>query len=338
MNRYIRYALIGTAASLAAIYFIAIQIDLEQFLDAWAQARYIYALPCLVLIFAGLFTRAIRWQVLLSGGLPLRRSVSILNVSYLINGFVPFRLGELVRAYLATRAQPPVPLFKSAATIIVERLLDLLTVVLLVVFVLVSRPVPDWLRGAAMASGIIALVGFLLLVYFSRNRTLAHNLLDIMTRLLPFLKRLNFTAWLDHFLDGLLPLAKVETLLLALAWTAISWILSIAAGYVGMFAFYPSASWFATSLFIAAAAFAVAVPAVPGSLGTYELSIILALTATGYGEPAATAAAFAVSIHMLNVLSYCIAGIIGFIQEGVSLEQLSQGVRRVSQENEVRSV
>ena len=60
-----------------------------------------------------------------------------------------------------------------------------------------------------------------------------------------------------------------------------------------------------------------------------KLSILLALRAMGYGEPAATATAFAIAVHAVNLLVNSSLGVYGFIQEGVSLDQLSQGVREM---------
>jgi uncharacterized membrane protein YbhN (UPF0104 family) len=139
------------------------------------------------------------------------------------------------------------------------------------------------------------------------------------------------TRWLDHFLDGLQPLTHPRALLAALAWTAVSWGFSTIAGYILMFTFYTQASWAATMLYIAAAAFAIAVPAVPGNLGPYEGSIYLAISAMGYANPAGTAVAFAVLVHGLNLLVHASTGVAGFIQEGISLEQLSRGVQEMRQ-------
>jgi len=117
---------------------------------------------------------------------------------------------------------------------------------------------------------------------------------------------------------------------LALALTAVSWGFSVAAGYVLMFTFYQQPSLATTCLYIAAAALAIAVPAVPGNIGTYELSVLLALRATGYGEPASTAVLFAILVHGVNLIVHSGAGVYGFIHEGISLGQLSQGARECS--------
>lgn len=326
MRRW-QIGLLGAGVSLLAAVFIVSEIDLGLLGDALQRARFVYVIPCILLLLAGLVTRALRWRLLLSGGLPLDRAFHIMNVAYLVNGVLPLRIGEVARIYLAARVQPPVPVLKSTSTIIVERLLDLLSVVLLMAFALVVGPVPDELRATGAFFGMVGFFGFLFLVFLARQRSLAHRLLMWAMDMLPFLKRLKIDVWLDHFLDGLLPLTQMRTLLAALGWSAVSWGLSVAAGFVLMYTFYDEASLVATCLYIPAVAFAIAVPAVPGNLGTYELSILLALGAVGYGEPETVAVAFAVLVHATNVAVHAITGVVGFIQEGISLQQLMRETR-----------
>lgn len=324
--------LLGVFVSALAIYLIFRQIDLPTLGRAFAEARYIYVIPAVVVLIIGQATRALRWQVLLSGGLSLHRAFSITNISYLVNAVLPLRMGEVARVYLATRADPPVPVLKSASTIIVERLLDLLAVVVLLGLVLAIGPLPDELRKVAVIMLPIVVIGFLGLVFLSKQRSLAHRILAAITDRLPsVIAERPLTEWLDHFLDGLMPLTQPRALFLALFWTAVSWGFSIVAGYILMLAFFDQASWVATCLFIAAASLAIAVPAVPGSLGPFELSVVLALSATGYADQPDTVAAFALVVHGVNLIMFSIVGIIGFIQEGISLGQLSQGVQEMRQ-------
>lgn len=332
-----RIGLLGVAVSLLAILFIVTQVNVSALANALEHARYIYLLPAFALLLVGLIARALRWRVLLNGRLPLIRAFNIMNVAYLVNGVLPLRIGEVARVYLATQVRPPVPVFQTASTIIVERLFDLLAVVLLLTGSLVAVPaVPDQLRTAAAIAGPTALGGFLALVFLSWQRRLALRLMAAFLGRFDkpdepdkpsFASRLS--AWFVQFLDGLQPLTSPRALFLAFGWTAISWTLSVVAGYVLMFAFYPSGSWAATCLYIAAASFSIAVPAVPGNVGTYEGSILLALSALGYGEPVEVAVAFALVVHGVNLAVHVSTGIVGFMQEGISLEQLSQGVQRM---------
>jgi hypothetical protein len=171
------------------------------------------------------------------------------------------------------------------------------------------------------------LAGFVVLVALARERTRTLRLVEKAAAQVPHLQRVNLPALAGHFLDGLAPLTQPTLLMNALLWTAVSWSFSLLSGYLLMSAFYGQGDWAATCLFTAVASFAVAVPAVPGNLGTYELSILLALGAMGYGEPASRAVAFALVVHASNLLMNALLGAVGFIREGVTLEQLSSGVR-----------
>jgi hypothetical protein len=285
-------------------------------------------LPCVLFLLLGLVARALRWQTLLSGGLSLVRTFHIMNVAYLVNGVLPLRMGEVARMYLAFRAEPPVPVLKSASTIIIERLLDLLAVVMMTLLALTIAPVPTEIQRASAFSAAAALTGFFVLIVLSARRAWAEQGLRWFTQLFPLLRRLPIETWLQHFFEGLAPLTQPRLLLQAIGWTALSWTLSTIGGYFLMFAFFETGSWAATMLYIAAAAFAIALPAVPGNIGTYEASILLALVALGYANNE-TAVAFAVMVHAVNVLVHVTTGVIGFIQEGISLEQLRSGVREM---------
>jgi uncharacterized membrane protein YbhN (UPF0104 family) len=173
------------------------------------------------------------------------------------------------------------------------------------------------------------IVGFaiLLILASQRKRALSFGA-GMMTRL-PIVQRWNVMAWLEHFLDGLAPLTQPAELIQVLLLTTASWVCSLLSGYVLMIAFFGHADWATTCLFSAAASLAVAVPAVPGNLGTYEVSILLALRAMGYGDPIGTATAFAVAVHAVNLVVNSSLGVYGFFHEGVSLDQLSQGVREM---------
>lgn len=322
-----RIGILGAAVSLVAVFFIVRQMDVAQFVDAFRHANYVYLILSVILITVGLGARAMRWRILLSGGLSLDRAFSIINVAYLVNGVLPLRIGEVARAFLATRAVPPVPFFKSTSTIIVERLLDLMAVLVILALALSAGPLPDQLRTGAMLFTPLVIIGFGVLILMAGQRQRVNVLVGAITSRIAVLQRWNVVSFLDHFLDGLTPLTKPAALMNALLWTAISWALSLVSGYVLMLAFFGRADWAATCLFTAAASFVVAVPAVPGNLGTYELSILLALQAVGYGEPAETATAFALAVHAVNLIVVAMLGVYGFIHEGISLEQLSQGVR-----------
>lgn len=330
-------AVLGALVSVLAAALFLSQVDAQAFVHALAAFNPLPVAACIVLLVLGLLARAWRWRVLLDGALDFWRTFHIMNIAYLVNNLLPFRIGELARMYLGTQAHPSVPAFRTLGTVVTERLLDLLAIVLLMTLALAVGPVPAELRAAGAGGAVTALGGFLVLVVLAGNRVLAQRLMDGLNARLPVLARFRLSVLLGHFLDGLTPLANAASFTRILGLTLLSWGISVAAGYILMFAFFPyrdGITQFAvTGLYIASAAFAIAVPAVPGNLGTYELSILLALNAFGYGSSPEIAAAFAVVVHGVNLLVHVGAGMVGFVREGISLQRLSQGVREMRQQS-----
>lgn len=330
--KYWRAGVLGIVASLLAVIFIYSQMnDVGQMWSSLRSADYGWVLISMGIIVLGLFARGARWRALLNGHLPFIRAFNITNVSYLVNGVLPFRIGEVVRAFLATQAHPPVPVMKSIGTIIVERLIDVLSVLIILGFALSAVPLPDVLRSTAFLFSLGVVTGFVVIIFLAAKQELVLQAVDNLSSHIALLERWHLLLRLQNFLDGLTSLKNPRSIGLALILSAASWFCSLLSGYVLMIAFFGHGDWTATLLFSAAASLAVAVPAVPGNLGTYELSILLALRATGYGEPVAVATAFAIAVHAVNLLVNSSLGVLGFIREGVSLDQLSQGVREIKQ-------
>lgn len=326
--RHIKVGALGIIVSLLAIYFIVVQIDAERFFSTLLTADYRFLIPCIFFLVLGLFTRAFRWRVLLTNQLPYNRAFSIMNVAYLVNGILPMRIGEVARIYLTTRVKNPIPAMQTASTIVIERLLDLLAVVVMMLLALTVAPVPPQLQYAGAIGAGMAICGFIVLIAVARQRKMTEQFILWLTTKIPLLARMRIEKFVGDFLDGLMPILDLRSLSQAIFWTLFSWILSVTAGYILMFAFFEQGDLVATMLFIAAAALAVALPAVPGNIGTYEASILLALVALGY-EQSDAAIAFAITVHVVNVFVHVSMGMVGFIQEGISLTQLRTGVRQM---------
>src|SRR5205807_59678 len=121
-----------------------------------------YLIPSVALVLVEVFLRALKWQILL---LPLKRcSLWKLNSATLIglmaNNVLPARAGEFVRAYAGARLAG-VPYSTSFATVVIDRVLDGLTVSALFIAVIIfqplimTEPLPEWLnRAGYVAAGI----------------------------------------------------------------------------------------------------------------------------------------------------------------------------------------
>ncbi|CAG0956285.1 MAG: flippase-like domain-containing protein [Anaerolinea sp.] len=322
--------LLGVLISAATLAYALGGQDFSKIGTELRTARYVWVVPTLLLVLIGLGFRGMRWRELLNNRTSFIHSFHIMNVGYFFNAWLPLRLGEVARAFLTTRLQPPLSIFLALSSVVVERLVDLLSVVGLVVVAVLIAPVsPDFQRGAAVTAAL-AVGGILVLGLFAARRSLAHQILGIILKILPFLERLHLRQVLDHTLDGIAPLSSPRRMGLALFWSALAWASSVVAGFVLLLAFYDDPNWIAALLMIAAASIAVALPAVPGNVGPFEAAVILGLNAGGMINATHTqekAFAFAVVIHIVNVGSYAFLGWIGLNYEKVTFGEVIRSAR-----------
>ena len=249
------------------------------------QARWGYLLPAFGLWSLGLGVRAIRWRVLLADRAPLRPTFHILNIGFLINNTLPFRVGELARAYLIGRRAPGVSVWAALSTILTERILDMLMVVLMLAAVLPTLAVDQTAVTSGLLLGVAAVAGFGLLLVFAHRPDFARALLRLATRILPPLSRLGLADLLDRALDGLRPLGTRRGLLGALLWTGAAWGCSIAGAWVLALALpdLPATPVMraALTLSVVAASFSIIVPFTLASVGPFEAAAIFALLTAG---------------------------------------------------------
>lgn len=335
MKRWINIGL-GVAVSIGALLLALNGVPLDKVGDQLGKGNYVWVIPSILLSLLGLFLRAVRWRALLDNKLTLGHSYNILNVGYFFNSFLPARLGEVARIYLASRLKPPIAFLTTLSTIVVERLIDTLVVLILIVLALTITPsIDENVRRAAFGGGALAILGLFVLIVLAARRQWAYGLVSFAVRIAPILKRLKPEQLTDRILDGVAPLTSPSGAASTLSWTVAAWALSVAAAYVLMPLFYPSGDWSASLLMVAFASLAIAFPAVPGSVGPFELAVVLALRAAGLNplgnaEAESRAVAFAVILHICNVFCYVSTGYLGLVREQVSIGQIIDSARNLA--------
>lgn len=321
---------LGLIVSVVALAYL-LRRDLSGVQHELRHAHYWTVIPCIAISVVGLWLRSLRWRFMLDNRLAARHSFHILNISYFINAVLPLRVGELARAVLAGRVDPPVRIFTSLGTIVVERLLDTLAVFALIGLTLAMLPVGLEIGVVGIALGVGAVVGVIVLAAFAARPAWAHALLGSGGRIVPLLRRPAFHGWLDQLLDGLMCLSSPRASLQVIGWTAAGWAASVIAGYILLFAIFDDPTWAASMAMVALASFVVAVPAVPGNLGPFEAAVAFGLAGAGLVERASDApsVAFALLLHVVNLATYVLMGLIGLWVENVSLGEIIQAAQNL---------
>lgn len=154
---------LGCALSLLCLWLAFRQIQLGALVQTVADANPLFLLAALAAQLLVVMSRAQRWVVLLKENGRFVDSFWAHSVGYLFTNVFPLRLGEPVRVLLmAQRCQLPVT--QVAASAIGERLLDLVSTVIVLLVVLPWVHVPDLVRQAALSFSVVGLVGMSMLL------------------------------------------------------------------------------------------------------------------------------------------------------------------------------
>jgi uncharacterized protein (TIRG00374 family) len=324
---------VGLLLAAALLYFFFRGIDWASLGAAFRTAHRGYLVGVVGSTVLTYVIRSWRWGRLLRplAQVPFVDLFSATVVGF-TSGMVIPRAGEVLRPYLIARRHP-VSTSAGFASIILERLLDVVTVLLLFFAYLYVLPTPGaQTTGALMGyvkiggalAGALAIVVLGLLLALHRH---AEAVLSVVSRLMAWVParfREPLIAALRAFAGGLAVLhASPGFLFLILGESILLW-LSIALGiYWTNCAFglvhLPFHSAFLVIMFLVVG---VAVPT-PGSVGGFHESYLLALTQV-YGVDKGVAAAAGIACHALSNLPVLLLGHAFLGREGLSFGKVAE--------------
>ncbi len=326
------------ASVVVSVFFLWVAlrgVDFQQVMQSIQQAEIGWIIVSFIGITAGLWTRGVRWQGLLDFKPALVKTCHILNLGFLLN-LLPLRVGEVARSILIMREG--VPVVTAATSVVLERLIDTLLVVIMLVFSItnISNTPPEIIQPTTIF-GAAVVFAFAVMVFFARFPAIGHRVLATVERVLPFLKRLGLDKLFDQLLDGLKPLTHLKSAIFAIAWTLISWAFSILTLYALIRALNitgsngapldESSRLLLTILGLSLAALGNAVPISVAGIGPFEATILLAGQTIGIPKESAISLGFL--FHGVNIVGYAVWGIIGLLATGVSLGDVMNGGRKV---------
>ena len=310
--------LVGVACLAAVFIFFA---EPGEIIESLRHVHFGYLLLGAAGVLLFLAVRAVRWRFMLANAAPYAPIFHIQNIGYMLTQLLPLRLGDVARAVLIGNV-PPVTIAQGISTMVVERLLDMVFIVVLLPFTLSGIPaLPDWMQSFALVSGFAAIGGILVLIVAANQRVRAVRFTDwVLRRFLPFLNRAAWVKRADDLLLGLKSLTSLRDGAVLIALSVLTWLPVLAAYYFTMRAVGLSPTWAATGFVMCAAAFSVALPSTPGQAGPYHVAVTAALQLAG--QPAADAAAFAFLYHAMNIVVMVLLGLVGIAATGVTFRNV----------------
>jgi len=271
--------------------------------------------------------RSWRWQYLLE---PLGRpsfgsSFRATAVGFAASTVLPARAGEVIRPYFLSR-QANLSATGAFATIILERVLDMITVLVLlagyVVFLApeataANRTAFEAVKWAGLTAGAGALVLLVVLFLLAGSPTRVAQALTRLETYLPSRLAGLLARVAEKFVTGLGAVRKPGRLLVALTLSFPLW-LSIGVGiWAVAVAFHLAVPFVGSFLVIALLVVGVAVPT-PGAVGGFHEAFRFAAT-TFFGAPDAAAVGAAIVLHLFTVVPTLMLGLLFAAHEGLNL-------------------
>jgi uncharacterized protein (TIRG00374 family) len=268
-----------------------------------------WLLAAFVVYYIGFPLRGYRWSILLRGidaRIRVRDSTEIIFVSWLVNSVVPAKLGDVYRAYLL-KINYPVSLSATFGTIFIERVFDLVAIVVLglgAAFWSFRDDLPDSVR-IIMGLGVLVVVVLAVALFTLRNfgRRLVHRL-PLPTRIVQLYDR--FEVGVFSVGRRQIPLVGLLTVLI---WTTEALRLLFVVDALG----FGLSLGISGAFFVAlVASLLTAVPFTPAGLGIVEAGIVGLLTVIYQADPT-EAAAIALVDRAISVLSVIVLGFIAYL-------------------------
>lgn len=294
------------------------------------SADLLYLSLAVAITFVQFVIRAWRWGILLE---PIKKTGYLNRLSSTFIGFagnclLPARLGEFIRAnYLGSREN--ISSSSTFGTVVVERLFDGFTLLLVLLIGLISTIFPEkWqsisssLRGAGYLMLLFYIFVIIFLVGFKYKARLFLTLFDRILFFLPqnLRSKLINISW--NFSLGLVLTKNPYRLVLVIFYSLILWFSSLCQIQLVENAIGITLPFTATFLILAVAQFGVAIPSAPGFIGTFHLAVQYGFLFFGIVKEEALSAA--IIWHASFFFPTIFFGFISFLILHTSLEKLSE--------------
>jgi uncharacterized protein (TIRG00374 family) len=318
----IAFLVFGILISIVSLYYALRGFDMNDLWLAMANVQYAWLLVMVAPYILTFMTKVWRWRDLFH---PDERRYSIgtlfscLMISYIP---LPFRAGEVARGAVFA-ARTDTPLARVLSTIFVEKVLDVLTLLLFLGISLPSVGLPRDLQGPATVLGAVFSAIAILLIVLVIRPDFVRKLARPIERILPARYAHLVDDAVEHGLQGLAPLSSPLVALRIGMWSIASWGINAITLYCLMRAFNIDLPPMAAVMLMVATNLGMVVPSAPGYVGPFEFVVVAVLTLLGI--PYGTAQSFALVYHVVGLVPVASIGIFSVFTQGIGLAAFRTG-------------
>ena len=315
MSGRIRAAAAVGALALSAVFgYLAVRN--VRWTSTWAaleSSNYWWLLPAFAAVVVSTLMRAARWRSLFrpDRAPPFIPVLKATIVGLFFNNLLPARAGEAARV-VALKSYGGVSMAESTATILVERLMDVLVLLALLFLLVPWLPHVAWLHAAALVA-LVAVTTTVLVIGLSAHlaRGTPRWLVGAFAAL-PFMTRPTVERLMQSATHGFAAIRLPRQALAALLWTVASWLALGIGFWFLMIGFSLHLPLLAGILVAIAVVLSFIIPAAPSGLGVFEAAGLAATRA--YDVPTSEAFAYVLVLHALNFVPFILVGMLLFLR------------------------
>jgi len=313
--------LAGVAISVGLIAWLLTSVDLDQLGTQLARTNWWWLGAAAALGVAGLWVRAWRWRYLFPPDSRPPGLVPAIMIGYMANNVLPLRAGELVRVYVVSRRWRG-RFWTVAATLVVERVLDSLCIVLILGMLILFVEVPRQVEIAALVILAIDVIGIAVLAAIALAPGRCRLVIGRLVRRWPRLRERGLQVF-ETFLHGLDGIRTPRHVLPLVAATALVWLTPAAAAWTALRAAGLDLPLLAGWLVLAFVGLGVSIPSAPGYFGVFHFAAVKAVAI--FGVPETIALGYAIAFHASQFVPVTLVGWLYLMREHVSLGEATAG-------------
>ena len=328
MRRSRVYVCFGYAISVACLIWVLYDFHVRTALEQLADVSWRWVALGIALDIASYIVQALRWKLLLAPFARVKMSDAIRAVfaGLFANLVFPLRPGELLRAYLVSKAED-IGVGTVVGSVLVERLIDLVVTTAGLGVMLMFVPAPLRFRHAANALGIatLALLGlFVAMIFYIEFRFSGDPRRMSGGRRMP--------GKLMSALIGLHAMGTSPSFYPAVATSLLMPFCQVLALWAMMksYAYGMGLPFLAAVVVLLVINLGVSLPNAPADVGAYQFFCVLGLSI--FEVEKTTATGFSFFAFVMLTLPFAFLGLYAVVHSGLSLRSMREQMSRLPNE------
>ncbi len=292
------------------IWYLSDKVSLSDIFDALLLANPLPIVAGLGIMLLTVVIKAWRWQLMFA--MPHQEpsfsaAFWALMLGQYVNLIVPFfRLGEVARIYALNR-QTDIPMARSIGTLVVEKVLDLIMLVLTIAALLPFVILPEFVGKPGPLLWIVPMLALLILYFMAFQTSMITQTLQRVSEHFPARWISRPLQWIISGLEGLGALRSGRTSLLLVSTSALIAFLAIFLPYVLFPAFDLHLGLVEAALIHVVLTIVTTPPSTPGKIGVFDGVVAIMLYSFGIANDAVIIS-YSIVFHLVVILPQIILG------------------------------